>query len=220
MGKFIDLIGKRFGRLIVINRVDNSKDGKVRWLCECNCKQKNKIIVGTSTLKNKHTKSCGCIRREKIIIRNKLRTKHGHNKKEKVTVIYKSWDSMIQRCTNPNNENYKDYGGREITVCKRWMKFENFLEDMGEHPGLGYSLHRINNDKGYYKENCKWATIKEQNINKRNSCLITHDGETKCLVVWAKQYNIHYNVLWKRLYIYGWSIEKALTTPVGKWKKK
>lgn len=124
---------------------------------------------------------------------------------------------MIQRCTNHNNKSYHNYGGREITVCKEWRKFENFLEDMGEPP-KGYQIDRINNNEGYYQANCRWATRKQQQRNTRNNHLISYKGKIQCLSAWAEKIGIPYGTLKSRFYC-NWSIEKALTTPVKKYKK-
>lgn len=129
MSRFIDLIGKKFRRLIVIKRVDNDRQGRCRWLCKCDC-GKETIVVGYN-LRNNHTKSCGC-----------LNIEHGHVANGKMTITYQSWNHMKQRCTNPNNGHYKNYGGRGITVCGQWLKFENFLDDMGERPSTGHSIDR------------------------------------------------------------------------------
>lgn len=205
----IDLIGQRFGRLIVIKHVGINKWKNSTWLCQCDCGKK-KTICGNN-LRRKVTQSCGCLQVEGIAQRS---TKHGHNKRGKTTRTYRSWMHIIQRCTNPNNEYYYLYGGRGIKICRRWMKFENFLEDMGESPGFGYSIDRINNNQGYYKENCRWTTPKEQQRNTRDNHLETYNGKTQCIAAWAEEYNIPYTTLWNRLYTYGWSIEKAVTIPV------
>jgi hypothetical protein len=119
---------------------------------------------------------------------------------------------MIQRCTNPNHTYYKNYGERKITVCKRWMKFENFLKDMGECP-KGLFLDRIDNGKGYYKENCRWTTRKINNTNKRNNRNYILDKKICCLKDIAKKYNIPYSTLKNRLNR-GISIEEALINPI------
>ena len=206
MRKNFDLIDKKFGRLVVIKRMDNDEWGRLRWLCKCYC-GKEKIIVGQS-LRSGATKSCGCLQKEIVSIAN---TTHGQTR----TKTYDVWHNMIQRCTNPKHKYYKHYGGRGIKVCKRWMKFENFLEDMGKIPE-GYSIDRINNNKGYKKSNCKWSTKKEQSRNTRRNRSGTYGGKTQLLIEWSEETGIPYSTLWQRIYRLGWSIEKALTTPAKK----
>lgn len=207
----LDLIGERFNKLVVLKRVDNDTHKNTRWLCACEC-GKEKIIVGYN-LKSGNTQSCGCLNVEKIITRS---TKHGHNARGKTSKIYISWRNMIQRCGDPKSANYNNYGGRGITVCQWWMKFENFLEDMGEPPTDQRQIDRIDNDGNYCKANCRWATPKEQNRNRRDNHLETHNGKTQCLAVWAEELNINYNTLCSRIFTYNWPVEKALTTPVKK----
>jgi len=144
---------------------------------------------------------------------------HGHGGKNK-SKTYKSWDHMIQRCKNKNTANYHNYGGRGITVCERWLKFENFLEDMGEKPSPNHQIDRVNNDGNYCPENCKWSTKGEQIRNTRRNRIETYLGATKCRADWAKEYNIPRGVLRGRLDDLGWSLEKALNTSVRKRKIK
>lgn len=203
----IDLIGQQFGRLIVVQRMNNNKWGQSRWLCQCNCG--NKKTVASRHLKAGCTRSCGC-----------LKIKHGHNTTTKITKTYTSWSHMKDRCVNPNHKHYHHYGGRGITVCEKWLKFQNFLEDMGESPGPGYSIERINNNEGYYPENCKWATSREQHRNMRSNILIQFNGKTQCLIEWSEETGIPYTTLFSRINRLGWSIKKALITPVGKYKRK
>lgn len=203
MGKFIDLTGQRFGRLTVVKRVENNKHGHAKWLCQCEC-GKHIIVCGYS-LKNNNTKSCGCFKKISLYKKN---YKHGHSCRKKTSKTYQVWEHMIRRCKNPNVKNYKNYGGRGIKVCEAWLKFENFLQDMGERPE-GLSIDRIDNDGNYYKENCKWSTRKEQNRNKRNNILITINGVTKCLVEWCEIFNLKYNMVKSRIYR-GWTIDEAL----------
>lgn len=209
----VDIIGKCFGKLVVIRRVDNSRHGKARWLCSCDC-GKRTTVVG-SDLRNGNTKSCGCLQKE-ITQRMGLKNiKHGY----KGTHLYSIWCGMIQRCTYSKNISYPNYGGRGIKVCKRWRKsFINFLEDMGECPE-GLQIERKNNNKGYYKSNCRWATLKEQNRNKRDNRWLFHNGKKQCLIDWSKETGISPPVILWRLKN-GWSIKKTLTTPVRKYKKR
>ncbi len=144
-----DITGKKFGRLTVIKYVSKNVKGNYRWSCVCDC-GKEKIIIGDN-LKNGHTQSCGCLRIEQLAKRS---IKHGHNSRNKMSSTYKTWASMVQRCTNPNDPSYDRYGGRRIFVCSRWSTFENFLEDMGERPE-NKSIDRIDNDGNYCKSNCK-----------------------------------------------------------------
>jgi len=140
---------------------------------------------------------CGCLRG-----RNKTHGMEG-------TSIYNTWADMLQRCRNPKRKNYHDYGGRGITVCELWTKFENFHEDMGPRPE-GSSLDRINNEGNYEPDNCRWATRQEQNNNRRNTVMI--NGEP--LTVAARRHGMSPKTLHKRYVVLGWAIERALSTPV------
>ena len=190
--KRIDLTGQKFGRLTVIDYAGTIKKGKSRqatWHCKCSCG--NDTTVRTGDLRNGHTLSCGCLGKEK---RLKANTSHGMRH----TLTYEVWGAMKARCSNPNCSDFNNYGSRGIKVCKRWLKFENFLEDMGEKP-KGLTLERKDNNKGYSLRNCKWATYKEQNRNSRHNRTITYQNKTQCLIAWAEQLKLHENMLGKRL---------------------
>lgn len=201
--KFIDLVGKKFSRLTVISRAGN-KGKHARWNCKCDCG--NEVVVHGGNIRRGHTRSCGCLHSETIKECNKT---HGMCEKKE----YGVWAEMIKRCTNPNYKRYKDYGGRGISVCDRWRKFENFYADMGDRP-KGTSIDRIDNDGNYNPNNCRWATNKEQCRNQRSNVMLTFQGRTLCLSDWAVVVGIGRTTIRNRLSTLNWSVEKALTTPV------
>lgn len=146
------------------------------------------------------------LRYKKLIARN---TKHGFCG----TKIYIIWRGMIERCSNKNQKSYKDYGGRGITVCKNWSNFINFYKDMGNPPTSKHSIDRVDNNKGYFKENCKWATRIEQNRNSRHCHQLTYKGKTKPISVWAEYFNIPYFTFQSRLKRNNWNINKINLKP-------
>jgi len=158
MGVKKELKGMKFGRLTVLEETGGrNKDGKVLWKCQCECG--NIKTNSGSNLISGAIKSCGCLRTE-IVRENSI--KHGMWR----TPTYQTWENMLKRCNNKKNKAYKDYGGRGIKVCERWLNFINFFKDMGIRPE-GLTIERKNNELGYFKENCCWATQAQQNRNKR-----------------------------------------------------
>ena len=162
MAKCNDLIGQVFGFLKVVERAENTKHGKSQWWCNCSLTGRRvKVVAGD--LKSGHT-TTGRTQKEAVTIANR---RHGHSGRGSLrTPTYYSWKTMIQRTTNPNHIHYSYYGARGILPCDKWLRFEGFLEDMGERPE-GKTLDRIDNDLGYSKANCKWSTPKEQRANQR-----------------------------------------------------
>jgi hypothetical protein len=160
--KQVDLTGHRFGRLIALRRTYENK--RSMWLCRCDCGESK--LVPYASLAYGLTRSCGCLQRELI---SKRTFRHGEARSpgREETVEYKTWAAMLGRCRNPKHQAYKNYGGRGITVCDRWLTFENFLADMGRRPSKELSIDRINNDGNYEPGNCRWATRKEQIANQR-----------------------------------------------------
>lgn len=165
-GKKLDLCGEVFGRLTVIERAEKDRSLKnrgSRWLCKCEC---GKITIARlDGLRSGHVKSCGCLSRDTAI---KTHTKHGMASGGKLSREYTAWVNMKRRCSDDTSRNWKNYGGRGITVCERWKNsFTSFFDDMGYSPGKGYELDRKNNDGNYEPGNCRWVTKKENNANKR-----------------------------------------------------
>ena len=200
----VDITGNKYNRLTVISFSHSNKG--TFWNVKCDCG--NELKVNGAMLKNGHTKSCGCYRKEKLVNRT---TKH----KLCNTPTYTTWDSMIQRCSNKHNQNYHRYGERGIKVCDKWLKFECFIEEMGLRPP-SFTLDRIDNNKGYYKENCRWVNQKMQANNTSKNVNITYNGETHTVSEWAEKLNISRSTLNNRLFRSKWTIEKSLTRRVNK----
>lgn len=160
----LDITNQRFNCLVALCRVPN-KGTRVYWKFKCDCGNIKDILSYNVT--SGHTLSCGCVNKilhSTITQGNKLNLKHGMTKSK----IYNVWSSMKKRCLNPKHKAFKDYGGRGIAVCIRWLEsFENFLEDMGDVPFIGAQLDRINNDGNYEPSNCRWVTSKENCNNRR-----------------------------------------------------
>lgn len=163
MGKIIDLTGKVFGRLTVVCSSEVENQRGPRWICRCECGKNH--VAASSNLQVGNVRSCGCLSRDRS-------TKHGMFG----TPTYKSWTMMIQRCRNPNDVSYANYGGRGIKVCDRWADFRNFFADMGLRPD-GCSLDRISSDGDYERTNCQWSTPAAQARNRRSTRLIRHGGK-------------------------------------------
>ena len=150
-----NLAGARFGRWTVVKE-EGRKHGQICWLCKCDCG--NEKSIASAVLRKGKSKSCGCYREQ-------VKTTHGMYQ----TPIHRVWSNMIQRCTNPKNKAYHNYGGRGIKVSDRWRSFEAFYQDMGDVPFEGAQIDRQNNDLGYSKDNCRWVTRSENLMNTRRN---------------------------------------------------
>ena len=194
MGRKIDCTGKTFGFWTVNSPASPSPQGLAMWNCTCKCGL-TKSIAGCLLASGK-TKSCGCERGGLI---RALAITHGKTN----TREFQTWVRIKHRCNNSKSKDFSNYGVRGITVCDRWMNsFENFVIDMGIRPE-GMSIERIDNDKGYSKENCCWATTKDQNRNKRN--VVFFDG--KCQSEWAAELGISVQAVAYRM--------KKFNSPLG-----
>lgn len=192
--------GQRFGLLCVIREDGRDRHGRAVWLCACDCG--GRTSVKATYLRTGHTVSCGCRKRAVGGERNKTHGRSG-------TKTHYAWKAMRQRCTNKNRPQWKDWGGRGIGYDPRWDSFEIFLEDMGEAPP-GSWLERKDNNVGYSKDNCKWATPKEQNSNRRITRRVEFDGLNLTMKEWADELGIGYMTLLTR-FLRGWSTERALS---------
>jgi hypothetical protein len=193
--KLIDRSGEKIGRLIVIRPIRVNPT----WF-ECLCDCGNIVNVRTSSLRVGATKSCGCLHRE-------IKTRHGLRHRPE----YFIWKSIKQRCLNPHNKQYADYGGRGITIHSRWAdSFAEFIAAVGYRPHPSLSLDRIDNQKGYEPGNVRWTTSLEQNNNSRKNTILMVDGQEMTLAQAARSVGIPQARLSHRLR-YGWSLSQALS---------
>ena len=221
MGKFLDLTGKRFARLVVIERaLENAPGNEVRWLCKCDCS--NIVTVRRGDLIKEKVKSCGCLKSETSRDNGKSSITHGMTK----TRLYQEWAGMKARCYSPGNRNFKNYGARGIAVCPEWrddfMAFYEWAIKAGyddKAPRGVYTLERKDNNGHYCPENCCWATAAEQSQNKRNTIRLTYRGKTLTVSEWAKKTGISAARIRKRISS-GWSVQRALTEPIHKEKQR
>lgn len=221
MGKFVDLSNRKFDRLEVIERApENDANNEVQWLCRCRCGNIVKVRRG-DLIKGK-VKSCGCLKKEKSRANGKNCITHGMTR----TRLYREWSGMKARCYSPSNGNFKNYGARGITVCQEWlddfMAFHTWAIEKGydeKAPRGIYTLERMDNDGPYSPENCRWATIREQSLNKRDTVRLTYNGETLLVHKWASKTGLSAERIRKRI-SKGWSVERALTEPIHEEKRR
>lgn len=211
--------GQRFGRLVAIRYISGGGPsrlgkGKTTWLFRCDCGRE--IINKVEPILSGQKSSCKCLQREMLAesMRRKATT-HGMT----LSREYASWRAMLKRCTDPNHVAFSRY--KDIAVCKRWHTFENFYADMGPRPE-GYTLHRVDNDLGYFPANCKWATRKEQERLKSTTVWVTFRGRQMSVAEACELVDAtprERNVVYARLKL-GWDIDRALATPIRLLQRK
>jgi hypothetical protein len=183
--------------------VNSDVKGNSIWACICDCGEE--VTVLGYRLKNGHTKSCGCYRKDK------MKAKYINSYKKKYPKAYSVWRGMKNRCYNSNSGNYENYGGRGIFVCDRWKNsFKNFIDDMGV-PGVSLTIERIDNDDGYHPDNCKWASYTEQSNNKRSNVILEYQGKSMTLKQWSIYLGMSYWMIHKR-YRRNYSVDEILKT--------
>ena len=197
-----DLTGQCFGNLTVRSRAGSTKNGKALWNCVCSCG--NKTIAVSTDLLSGHTRSCGC---KKYESHNK---RHGQTR----TDIHQKWCQMRQRCYDPNCKPFKYYGAIGITVCPEWNNsFEDFRDWAYAHGyEEGLSLDRINNEMGYFPDNCRWVPKEKQSGNRRNNLMFSYNGKTQNLKAWCDELGLKYPVIYNRIRRDGYTFEQAITS--------
>lgn len=216
MPKKIDLTGRKFGRLTVLEQADYAYDYKnhrmVMWKCQCDCPDKKIVYVHSSNLLNGNSKSCGCYAKDRT---RETRITHG----KRSTRLYSIYANMKNRCSNPNCNRYSLYGGKGIKVCDEWLN--NFQSFYDWAMANGYSdeltLDRKDNSKDYCPENCRWSTMKEQQNNRTNNHFVEINGVVKTIHEWcdSKEYEASYSTVYGRISL-GWDVVDAITRPIDK----
>ena len=201
---------ERFGRLLVIGQWQ-AENGEQMRLCRCDCGKE--VTTRRAYLIKGKKKSCGCLSRELAAARCAARTTHGHARGGVETPTYRTWHSMVSRCTSKSHSAYYKYGARGITVCERWLRFEHFLADMGERP-IGTTIDRIDGTKGYELANCRWATPKQQANNVSSNLVIEANGKRQTASAWSRDTGIPMYQLHRRIKA-GWSQERTVNEPLA-----
>jgi hypothetical protein len=212
------IVGQRFHRLVVLSVAPSDSRQHSMVSCACDCG-----VVGSyraTRLISGNTKSCGCLRAESL-----RKSRGGKPRKSRVKAsnqnykLYpaecRTWRNMLTRCDSPLAINFSSYGGRGITVCEEWRDFDVFLSDMGRRPSESHSIDRIDNDKGYSRDNCRWATLAEQCRNRTDNVRLTINGETHILSDWCRKFGVNQATVTLRLKR-GWDAERSVSQSTGR----
>ena len=209
--KPLELTGQRFGKLYVVSQAQN-KNGNTYWNCICDCG--NNIVVKGVNLKHGTTQSCNCINRAITSKRNRDNADGIYRDSR----LYRIYYGMRTRCYNKDDISYDKYGARGITICDEWLNdflaFQSWAINNGYKDGL--TIDRIDNNCGYYPENCRWATIKEQSNNRRSNVMLSYNNEIHSVAEWSDIVHINRETIYCRLRK-GWTPEEALSIPTGKY---
>lgn len=199
-------VGKTFDRLTVIELAGRNRFGHMLANCICSCG--NKWTCEVANLWSGNTGSCGCLHRE---VTSSIAKTHGGTG----TPEYATWCRMINRCYNQNSPDYPEWGGRGISICVEWRHdFAAFLAHVGRRPGKRYSIDRYPNKNGNYEPgNVRWTTASKQARNTRRNRFLEFNGERRIVKEWSEIFGIRDSIIRRRLDYFGWSVEKALTTP-------
>lgn len=200
--QLIDLTGKKFGRLTVIERSGADANGQAMWRCKCECGNESSVKGGH--LRRGHTRSCGCLENEARIASH---TTHG----KRHTRLYRIWSSMKDRCSNPNSRAYKWYGAKGVSVCREWIDFETFrawAEANGYADNL--TIDRIDSNGNYCPDNCRWITNTDQQSNRSNNRHLTYGGETRTIKGWAEKFGIEYFQFYRMLKKFDFDIGRMI----------
>ena len=200
-------VGEKFGKLTVLEALYGKKDKTVDfWVCKCECGKE--VRVYGRNLRSGASKSCGCFQKEAVSLAN---TTHGMVDLSE----YRTWEGIKRRCYNKNEPGYLDYGARGITMSDEWRdSFKAFYRDMGSKPSPEHTIDRKNNNKGYSKENCRWATKKEQAENRSTSLFYIRDGVARTLKAWCEILDLNYQTVYARIKRQGMSFEEAIAKSV------
>jgi hypothetical protein len=208
MSAFIDLTGQKFGRLTVIARTEH-RGGSARWKCRCSCGTEK--VLSSPSLRHDNTNSCGCLRTEAVIERS---TTHGMA----YTPEWSAFAKMLACCTNPNEPGWVRSGARGIEV--RFENFGQFYECVGPRPSPTHGLKRIDHDGHFEPGNVCWASRREMSRSTIKTQNLTFNGKTQCLKDWAEDMSVSQSTLWARVNLQGWTIERSLTTPTPRQRRK